>query len=140
MTSFRLTLAAALLTGASFTAATAVETKPVTNPAASTEAAATAPRPSNQAATNNNAQAGANDLGQNAAPNMQAQNQANPANSNVQMAANTVSTAGISSDASPTQVKEARLKGSAAKKKSFNEQAETTKELNQQAAQLARNG
>lgn len=116
MTSIRLALAAALLTSASLTAAMA-------QPA------------------NNNAQAGVNDVGQNAATSVQTQS-ANPADSNVQVAMNTTtstnSSTGISSDASTTQVKESKLRGSAAKKKSFDEQAETTKELNQQAAQLAR--
>lgn len=119
MSSIRITFAAILLTGAAATAAIG-----------------------QAAPANNNAQAGMKDMGANAPTGVQAQS-ANPADANARIAANTsagASTPVLSSEPSPTQVAEAKLRGSAAKQRSFDEQAQTTKELNEQATQLARNG
>jgi len=131
MTNLRLAIAAALLTGAAFPAF-AVETKPVTNPGATDAAAAT----SSQAAmpAQNNAQAGQSDVGDNAAPNMQAQNNGSAASQTAMNSAD--SSMGISSEASATQRKGAHLSASQ-RAKADAEEAETTRQLNQQATAMA---
>ena len=130
MTNLRLAIAAALLTGAALPAL-AVDTKPVTNPGATDAAAAT----SSQAAmpAQNNAQAGQSDVGNNAAPNMQAQTNVSAGS---QTAMNSDSGMGISSDASATQRKGTHL-SAAQRAKPDAEEAETTRQLNQQAAAMA---
>ena len=114
--SIRITLAAALLSAAALPAL-AVDTKPVVNPNATTAEAA--------AMKQNNAQAGTSDVGANPAPNMQ-------------VAANmsTGTGMGFSSEASPTQRKATRTASQRAKADAA--EAETTKELNQHAAMLAK--
>lgn len=109
MTNLRLAIAAALLTGAALPAL-AVDTKPVTNPGATDAAAAT----SSQAATptQTNSSAGS------------------------QTVMNSGSSMGISSDASATQRKGTHL-NAAQRAKADAEEAETTRQLNQQAAAMA---
>jgi len=127
MTKIRLALAAALLAGAAVPAL-AVDTKPTINTDATTAQQAAMPqtRGSMPAPNSDNAQAGLNDTGNNAAP-------------NTQMAMNTPSGSsgmGISSDPSPTQRKATRT--ASARAKADAAEAETTKQLNQQAAELAK--
>jgi len=107
----RLALAAALLSAAAIPALAADNPAPV-------QANATA-------ATQNNAQAGVSDVGQNPAP-------------NTQVAANmtTTTTMGISADPSPTQRKATHTAAQRAKADAA--EAETTKQLNMQAAELAK--
>ena len=135
MTNLRLAIAAALLTGAALPAL-AVETKPVTNPGATSAAQATSSQTADQAANmpaQNNAQAGQSDAGDNAAPNMQAQSNASAGN---QTAMNSDNGMGISSEASATQRKGTHLSASQ-RAKADAEEAETTRQLNQQAAAMA---
>lgn len=136
MTNLRLTLAAALLAGASLPAL-AIDTKPVTNPDTASVNQATSGQTVSQAANTpmqNNAQAGMNDMGKNAAPNTQAQN---GAQTNVQTAMNTSGDTSISSDASSTQRKGMHLSAKQRAKADADE-AETTRQLNQQAAEMAK--
>ena len=121
MTNLRLALAAALLTGAALPAF-AADTQPATDAAAAT---------TSQMPAQNNAQAGQSDMGNNAAPNMQAQSSAGS-----QTAMNSDSGMGISSDASATQRKGTHL-SAAQRAKADAEEAETTRQLNQQAAAMA---
>jgi hypothetical protein len=117
MTKLRLAIAAALLTGAAFPAFAADAT--------GSQQAADTP-------AQNNAQAGESDVGNNAAPNMQAQD-----NSSTQIAMNgTDSSAGISSAPSATERKGTHLTAKQRVKADADE-AETTRQLNQQAAAMA---
>lgn len=120
MTKIRLALAAALLAGAAVPAL-AVDTKPVVNPEATTAQQAAMPAPGS-----NNAQAGLNDTGNNAAPNTQIALNTPAGNSGM----------GISSDPSPTQRKATHT--ASARAKADAAEAETTRQLNQQAAELAK--
>lgn len=133
MTKLRLVIAAALLTGAAFPAL-AVDTKPVTDQSAANATDATRPNTDQQAASTpaqNNAQAGESDVGNNAAPNMQAQS------NNAQTAMNSGdSNMGISSEPSATQRKGTHLSAKQRAKADADE-AETTRQLNQQAAAMA---
>jgi hypothetical protein len=111
MTYIRTALAAALMSAAALPAL-AVDTKPAVNP-------------DTAGMNQNNAQAGINDVGQNPAP-------------NTQVAANmTTGTAeGISAAPSPTQRKATH--GAAQRAKADADEAETTRQLDMQAAALAK--
>ena len=126
MTKIRLALAAALLAGAAVPAL-AVDTKPVVNTDATNAQQAATPqtRGSMPAQNSDNAQAGFNDTGNNVAP-------------NTQVAMNTPTSNGmtISSDPSPTQRKATHT--ASARAKADAAEAETTRQLNQQAAELAK--
>ena len=122
MTNLRLALAAALLTGAALPAF-AADTQPATDAAAAT---------TSQMPAQNNAQAGQSDMGNNAAPNMQAQSSAGS-----QTAMNSADgSMGISSAASPTQRK-GTLLSAAQRAKADAAEAETTRQLNEEAAAMA---
>jgi hypothetical protein len=128
MNKFHLTLAAVLLTGAALPAF-AVDTKPVINPGASSAREATMAPNQNAMSMQNNAQAGTNDIGQNAAPNTQ--------RGNMQTAMNTTSSnTSISSDPSSTERKGMHL-SKAQERRANRAEAQTTRELNQQAAAMA---
>jgi hypothetical protein len=111
MTKLRLVIAAALLTGAAFPAL-AVDTKPVTDQSATNATDATRPNTDQQAAST-------------------------PAQDNAQTAMNSSGNSmGISSEPSATQRKGTHLNAKQRAKADADE-AETTRQLNQQAAAMA---
>jgi hypothetical protein len=124
MTNLRLALAAALLTGAALPAF-AADTQPATDAAAAT---------TSQMPAQNNAQAGQSDMGNNAAPNMQAQSNGSAGSQTAMNSAD--GSMGISSAASPTQRKGTHL-SAAQRAKADAAEAETTRQLNQEAAAMA---
>ena len=117
-------LAAALL-GAAALPAFAADTRPVATPGATAAMPQNQANPDTSLKTQNNAQAGISDVGANPAP-------------NTQVAANmsTGTGMGISAEPSPTQRKATHTASQRAKADAA--EAETTKQLNQQAAELAR--
>lgn len=115
-----LALSAALLAAAA-SPALAADTKPVTNPDTASARQATSGQTVNQA------------NGQSQMANGASQNSYQTAANDTASGGSTSNTVGISSDPSPTQRKGTHL-SAAQKRKADAEEAETTRQLNQQAA------